>query len=129
MKKMPLLIPLLILVAVTVVGQGVREPAPEQCRADSDAWGIPKTGALVLNENQVWNFTDATMRDAGVTVRMLDDRIHELNQCIRTDSVQSARYAEGQRLYSFAELGRMADFILRHKLGQQFYQEDDQGKR
>jgi len=36
---------------------------------------------------------------------------------------------QAARAYAIAELGRMADFMERHSLTGQFYQEDEQGKR
>jgi hypothetical protein len=43
--------------------------------------------------------------------------------------VQANRYAQAARAYGIAELARMADFMERHSLTAQFYQEDGEGKR
>jgi hypothetical protein len=69
------------------------------------------------------------MHDPTVTAKTLDARVDELGQCVKTDSVQSVRYSQASRAYGVAELGRMGDFIQRHNLTGQFYEEDDQGKR
>ena len=104
-------------------------PTAEQCRADVDVWGVPRSGILIPNEDQFSNLAGAVMPDQTVTAKTLEARIAELGQCVKTDSVQSVRYSQGSRAYAIAELERMSDFMQRHNMTAQFYQEDDQGKR
>jgi hypothetical protein len=60
---------------------------------------------------------------------MLEIRIAELEQCVKTDSLQAVRYNQGANAYVVADLMRMADYMQRHNLKTQFYEEDEQGKR
>lgn len=129
MKKTRMLLPLLFLFVVPMTGQVEHAPTPEQCRADADDWGIPKWSVFVPNENEFANLAGVTMHDRTVTAKTLDARIAELGQCVKTDSALSVRYSQGSRGYAIAELARMADFMQRHNLTEQFYQEDNQGKR
>jgi hypothetical protein len=129
MKKARLLLPLLLLFVVPMTGQVEHAPTPEQCRADADGWGIPKSAVFVPNENAFSNLAGTITRDRTVTARVLEARISEFGQCEKTDSVQSDRYAKAIRAYAIAELGRIADYMQRHNLTGQFYQEDDQGQR
>jgi hypothetical protein len=104
-------------------------PTPEQCRADADAWGIPTPALLVNTEQQFALFSNGTARDTNLTANTLDARMKELGQCLRTDRPNSMRYAEAARAYSIAQLVRMANFMKRHNLTEQFRAEDEQGER
>jgi hypothetical protein len=53
----------------------------------------------------------------------------ELSQCMRTDKLNSTRYAEANRAYAIGQLVRMASFMKRHNLTSQFLAEDEQGER
>lgn len=129
MKLARLVLPLLLLFVIPVTAQVEHAPTPEQCRADADIWGILKSTALVPNDYQFRNLTRAIVHDPAVTARKLDARIDELSMCMRTDSVQSFRYEQGSRALTIAEMFRMAEFVSRHHLETQFYQEDEQGER
>jgi hypothetical protein len=134
MRKFVLLATMLLSVSsstlvIPMAGQVEHAPTPEQCRADADAWGIPKWAVFVPNEAEFDNLPSVMMHDQTVTAKALDARRTELMVCMKTGSTQSNRYALASRAYAIAELGRMADFMQRHNLTAQFYQEDDQGKR
>lgn len=103
-------------------------PTPEQCRADIDAWGIPRPG--LLNTEQTFDaLASATARDRSLSANMLDARMKELSLCMRTDKANSWRYGETHRAYIIAQLARMASFMQRHNLMSQFLAEDEQGQR
>jgi hypothetical protein len=129
MQKARFLLPLLCLFALPTAGQVEHAATPEQCRADSDSWSLPRAGILVPNEDQFSNATNAIVHNLNVSAKTLEARVNELQQCIKTDSGQSTRYAEGSRAYAIALLLRISDFVQRNNLTQQFYQEDNQGKR
>jgi hypothetical protein len=118
-----------LLSAFPAAGQVEHAATPEQCRADADAWGVPKAGGLIRNEDQFARLANFMVQDRTLTAETLNARSVEFGQCVRTDSVEAARYSQAQRAYAIAELGRMADFMKRHNLIQQFLQEDDQGNR
>jgi hypothetical protein len=129
MKKARLPLPLLLMLVVPMTAQIEHAPTPDQCRADADAWGIPKWSIFAPNENEFAKLAGGMMHDHIVTAKALEARNAELAVCEKTDSPLSTRYAQGARAYSIAELARMADFMERHSLTGQFYQEDEQGKR
>jgi hypothetical protein len=129
MRKARLLFPLILLFGIPVTGQAEHAITPEQCRADADLWSIPKSSPLTLNDDQFTNLTRDVARNKTITAKKLDSRIDELSMCMRIDSLQSFRYERGSRAYNIAMWFRMADFVSRHNLTNQFYQEDDQGQR
>jgi hypothetical protein len=112
-----------------MTGQVEHAPTPDQCKADADAWGIPRYGVLAPNTAEFQRLAGLVMRDHNVTARMLDARSAEFTECEKTDSNQAGRYAQAIRAYATAQLGRMAHYMQRHNLTAQFYQEDDQGQR
>lgn len=114
--------------AYPAAGQIEHAATPEQCRADSDAWGIPKP-ALFSTEQRFDEFAAATARDRSLTASTLDARMKEFSQCMRTDKVNSIRYAEAHRAYVIAQLVRVASFMKRHNLTSQFVAEDERGER
>ena len=63
------------------------------------------------------------------TSLVLNTRNDELMQCVNTDRLYSSRYALASLVYKIAMFERMGEFMERHNLVSQFYQEDDQGKR
>lgn len=138
MKKARWALPLLVLIAVPGAGQIEHiaaasqiehAPTPEQCRADADAWGIPTAGVLIPNEQQFAQLSTATAVEPSISAKMLDSRINQLSQCMRTDPTYSTRYSEAGHAYALAELIRIAAFMKRHNLTSQFLAEDDQGQR
>lgn len=129
MKKARLLLPLLFLFVVPMTAQIEHAPTPEQCRADADAWGVPKWALLVTNDNAFRSLPGTMIHNPTVSAKTLEARNAEFAQCEKTDSVQDVRYARAARAYAIAELARMGDFMQRHNLQGQFYQEDEQGKR
>src|SRR5579864_4829291 len=129
MKKSRLLLPLLLLFVVPVTGQVEHAPTPELCRADADAWSIPKWALLIPNDNEFRSLPSVMIHNQAVSAKILEARNAEFAQCEKTDSVQDVRYARAARAYAIAELARMGDFMERHNLTGQFYQEDEQGKR
>jgi hypothetical protein len=123
------LLPLFLFLVAPVVGQVEHAPTPEQCKADADAWDVPKASPLFQNQDQFNALTARIMRNPNVTAKELNARNKELGECVKTDSTFAVRYAEANRAYALAELGRMADYMQRHNLMSQFYDEDGQGKR
>jgi hypothetical protein len=133
MKKARLLLPLILLLVVPMTAQIEHAPTPAQCRADANAWGVPNANPPYQNDEQIAEYATRIMRDPNVTARDLDARNKELNLCVKTDkgilAPPSEWYTQASRAYALAELGRMANFMQRHSLTGQFYQEDEQGKR
>jgi hypothetical protein len=133
MKKLRLLLPLLLLFVVPVTGQVEYAPTPEQCRADVNSWEVPNFNASYLNEEQFSIFATRVMHDQSLTAKELDAREAELDQCLKTDksflTADPTRYIQARKAYSIAESARMADYMKRHNLMTQFYDEDEQGKR
>jgi hypothetical protein len=131
MKKARLLFPLLLLLlfVIPVTGQVEHAATPEQCRADSDNWSLPGVAVFNANENAFANIPVTVARNPNITAKMLESRIAELEQCVKTDSLQAVRYNQGANGYVIAELMRMSDYMQRHSLKTQFYQEDEEGKR
>jgi hypothetical protein len=129
MKKVRLLLPLVLLFVAPITAQIEHAATPEQCRADADAWGIPKWAMLVQNDNEFRNLPSAMVRNQAISAKVIEARNSEFATCEKTDSVQNTRYARAARAYSIAELARMGDFMERHNLRGQFYQEDEQGQR
>ncbi len=133
MKITRLLLPLLLLFAVPMAReQDAVHVAPlAQCRADADVWGIPgaiQPSAWDSPEDEFNNFK-SKMDLRTPTSRVLNGRNDELTECVNTDRRYSSRYALASLVYKIAMFERMGDFMERHNLVSQFYQEDDQGKR
>jgi hypothetical protein len=133
MKISGLLLPLLSLFVIPTTGrQGVVHVPPlAQCRADADAWGIP--GATPPS---VWDSPDdefnnfrSKMDVRTPTSRVLNARNDELMECANTDRLYASRYTLASVVYKIAMLEREGNFLDRHGLVSQFYQEDEQGKR
>jgi hypothetical protein len=133
MKKVRSLLPLAFLFVIPVTGQIEHAPTPQQCRADVNSWEVPNFNATSWNEEQFSNFVTLVMQDRSLTAKELDAREAELDQCLKTDksllTADPNRYIQAHRAYSIAELARMADYMKRHNLMAQFYDEDEQGKR
>jgi hypothetical protein len=133
MKKARLLLPLLLLFVVPVTGQVEHAPMPQQCRADVNAWDVPASVTPYWPEELFSNFVTRVMHDPSLTAKELDAREAELDQCLKTDksflTADPTRYIQARRAYSIAALARMADYMKRHNLMAQFYDEDEQGKR
>jgi hypothetical protein len=129
MKKARLLLPLVLLFGIPVTGQVEHAATPEQCRADADAWSVPKWTVFNPNEKEFSNLAGIMIRNQAVSAKTLEARNAQFMQCEKTDTVFAARYAQAARAYSIAELARMGDFMQRHSLQGQFYEEDEQGKR
>jgi len=129
MKKARLLLPLLLLLVLPMTAQIEDAPKPAQCRADSDAWGVPKWTVFNPNVNQFAGLADVMIHNQVVFAQTLEARNAEFGQCEKSDNAQSGRYSQAARAYAIAELARMGDFMERHGLLGQFYQEDEQGKR
>ena len=64
-----------------------------------------------------------------LTSRVLNARNDELTECVNTDRLNSSRYAMASLVYKIAMFEREGNFLGRHNLVSQFYQEDDQVKR
>jgi hypothetical protein len=131
--KPRLLLPVFLFFVIPTTGQVEHAPTPEQCRADANAWGVPKATPTYQNDEQFAEYATRIMRDPNVTARELEARNKELNLCIKTDkgilAPPTEWYTQGSHAYALAELGRMANFVQRHNLMSQFYAEDEQGKR
>ena len=128
-KTARFLLPLVLLVGIPMTAQVEHAPTTEQCRADADAWGVPSKLSPVPNEYQFRNHLRDVAKNPDIAAEKLDVRIEELSMCMRMVPAQSFRYEQGSRAYTIAEYSRMAAFVSRHNLLNQFYQEDDQGKR
>jgi hypothetical protein len=129
MKTSRLLWPLFLLFVAPMTAQIEHAPTPEQCRADADAWSVPKSTVLFPNENEFANLAATMTNNQTVSAKTLEARDTEFGQCEKTDSPFSVRYSQAARAYAIAELARMGHFMGRHSLTGQFYQEDEQGKR
>jgi hypothetical protein len=90
---------------------------------------VPSATPLFRNEAQFDQFMTSTVDDRNITAKMLDARMKQLATCVRTDNMQDTRYSEAARAYAFASMIRMARFLNRHNLTEQFYSEDEQGQR
>ncbi len=126
---MPLL--LLLIPPLTREQDAVHVTPLAQCRADADAWGIPgaiQPSAWDSPEDEFNNFR-RKMDLRTPTSLVLNTRNDELMQCVNTDRLYSSRYALASLVYKIAMFERMGEFMERHNLVSQFYQEDDQGKR
>jgi hypothetical protein len=133
MKKVRFLLPLFLLFVVPVTGQVEHAPMPQQCRADVNAWDVPGFNISFWDEEVFSNFVTRVTHDHSLTAKELDARQAELDQCLKTDksllTADPNRYVQARRAYSIAALARMADYMKRHNLVAQFYDEDEQGKR
>ena len=133
LKKARLLLPLFLLFVIPMTGQIEHAPTPQQCRADVNSWEVPNANASYWNEEEFSNFVTRVVGDHSLTAKEIDAREAELNQCLKTDqsllTANPTRYIQARRAYSIAELVRMADYLKRHNLTGQFYEEDEQGKR
>lgn len=127
--RMRFLLPVLFLFVIPIAGQVEHAPTPEQCKADADSWGIPTWALLVQHENEFAILAGVVKNDRAVSAKMIEARSREFTQCVKTDNKQSDRYAQAARAYAIGELARMGDFMQRHNLTTQFYDEDEQGKR
>jgi hypothetical protein len=129
MKKVRLLLPLLLLLVTPMTAQIDRGPTIKECRADADAWGIPKSSALVSDLDQFSKLTGDNMYAKSVSAGVLESRSAEFAQCEKTDNEQAGRYYQARSAYSIAEFARVEDFMQRHSLMTQFYHEDELGLR
>ena len=66
MKKARLLLPLLLLLVLPMTAQIEDAPKPAQCRADSDAWGVPKWTVFNPNVNQFADLADVMIHNQAV---------------------------------------------------------------
>jgi hypothetical protein len=105
-------------------GQIEHAPTPAQCRADAAAWDIPEH--FIFDRDA---FSNMVTQSSSESARTLDERRAELQLCEKTDRLHATRYSLGSTAYGVAEVIRMGDFMQRHNLMQQFYKEDDEGKR
>jgi hypothetical protein len=121
-----LVLPLFLLVSAPAKSQDQIEhaPTPEQCRADAAAWDIPEH---FIFEHDAFEKLVTLHSDA--SARVLDARRGELAECEKTDKLHATRYSLGATAYVVAEMIRLGDFMHRHNLMDEFYKEDDQGKR
>jgi hypothetical protein len=127
--KKRLLFRLLLLFAIPVIGQVEHATTPEQCRADSDAWDIPTWSVSVPNGDAFRDFAISMLVKSTVSAKTMDARMVEFDECMKTDSNQAGGYSQASRAYTSAKLVRGAGFLQRHNLMEQFYEEDEQGKR
>ena len=84
-------------------------PTVEQCRADASVW-------------QVENLSRPSQRE-------LIARYGEMDKCISVDTDRAGRYANVAFVIMGEMYSRTWNYIGRHNLRQQFYAEDDAGKR
>ncbi|MGO9434606.1 MAG: hypothetical protein ACLPH3_25030 [Terracidiphilus sp.] len=128
-----LLLPVILLLGAQVAReQDAVHVAPlEQCRADADAWGIPgsTTAGVANSAGDEFNRFKSKMDIGAVPSIVLNTRNDELMQCVDTDRLYGNRYAVASLIYKMAMFERMGNFMGRHNLVSQFYEEDDQGKR
>jgi hypothetical protein len=128
-QKIRLLLPLALLLVAPMTAHVERAPTPRQCRTDADTWNIPQWPVFVPNEAEFLDLANSVTRDQAVNSKTVDARRAELTACVKVDSVHATRYSQASRAYTIGEMGRMANFIQRHGLMGQFYQEDEQGQR
>ncbi len=133
MKVARMSLPFLLLFVTSIAREQIAvHVAPlEQCRADADVWSIPnpKPPAAWHSPEDEFNNFKSKMDVRAVPSRVLNTRNDELMQCVNTDRLYSSRYAVASLVYKLAMFERMGNFMGRHNLVSQFYQEDDQGKR
>jgi hypothetical protein len=121
-----ILLPLFLFVSIPAKSQDQIEhaPTPEQCRADAAAWDIPEH--LIFEHDA---FEKLVNMHSDASARVLDARRAELAECEKTDRMHATRYSLGATAYVVAEMIRLGDFMHRHNRMDEFYKEDDQGKR
>jgi len=128
-----LLLPVILLLGAQMAREqvAVRVAPLEQCRADADSWGIPggTTAPVGNSAGDEFNRFKSKMDIGAVPSKVLNTRNDELTQCVNTDRLNSSRYALASLVYKIAMFERMGNFMDRHDLVSQFYQEDDQGRR
>ena len=128
-----LLLPVTLLLGAQIAReQDAVHVAPlEQCRADVDSWGIPggARADVGISADDEFNRFKSKMDVGAVPSKVLNARNDELTQCVKTDRLNPNRYAVASLVYKMAMFERMGDFMGRHDLVSQFYEEDEQGKR
>jgi len=113
MKFKPAPLTILLLIAVSAWSQD--KPTVEQCRADFNAW----------------KSTTDSERDS-LDVRELQRRFGEMTSCTEVEDKyweRKERYFNVSEVYGDAISARYLKFLIRHKLLQQFLDEDAAGQR
>lgn len=110
----------LICFAYAAFGQEVKQaPVTELCRADQSEWE-----AQLAKPSSSWAHVAND-----VDSRTLVLRASEMNDCSKVDKDRSQRYLDTVHLIFAVLFNRESDFLTRHKLLEQFYQEDAEGAR
>ena len=87
---------------------------------------------FLSDKDEIAVYASAIASHPAISTKLLETRTAELGQCIKTDtgfSNMRTRYILANRAYTLAELIRIGHFVQRHRLLEQFYAEDEQGKR
>ena len=116
-----LLLAVAILVAVPVLGQEAKKPTVAQCQADQAVW------LLKLNEGAASSGWANSAKDK--SSKTLLDWAEEMLSCQALDPKNLDHYLEATKLVFVIIGARQADFLARHSLAKQFFEEDDAGAR
>jgi hypothetical protein len=96
-----------------------RAPTKDQCRADYSLW----SSAATLSGKDIAEALDK------LSAEEISKRAHEMAQCFFVDSARSAQYNAQTSSYNLALRTREENFLRRHRLLNQFLDEDAQGLR
>jgi len=106
--------------AYPVFGQEVKHaPVTELCRADQSLWE-----AQLAKPSSSWAHAAND-----VDSRALVLWASEMNDCARVDKDRNQTYTNTVHWIFAVLFNRESDFLTRHKLLEQFYQEDAEGAR
>lgn len=120
-----------VLLIATCLSAQDHAPTTEECRADAALWG-DREARTEYNESQTAYVRDGTQNKTGIArlpYRAISARMNEMIDCTKVDGQHSDTYDELQKFYFGVIADRWYDFIKRHKLMNQFMQEDEKGMR
>ena len=118
MKAKAVGILLLLICTVSTKAQSTKQHAftVTQCRTDQSQW---------LTKLTVPNKAGTQTVLAGALLSW----VFEMSQCVTVDQPNTAKYLDVERMAIALVADRMNDFINRHGLTEQFFNEDVAGKR
>jgi hypothetical protein len=125
MRKTVLAVAVLI-VAPAFAREVEHAPTAAQCKADATLWSSQKSDFFLLY-GRTRNVQNTVIER--LTAKELLARSNEMADCATVDSDDARNYYELQSAYVELFLRRMNQFIERHNLMDQFYQEDEAGAR
>jgi hypothetical protein len=110
-------------------------PPPEKCHADLAIWysNVMERDYRNAQTTFIKNGKTDTMPNksdvAKVPIREVVARLKEMYECAKVVSDDSEPYYRAGAFYSDVFSDRFVDFVDRHELRPQLYEEDDEGKR